>query len=914
MVSSTEPQAYTDSLTSILDQANIKHKLSDNIAKIATKRTPREIANGALNHARNTAESAIATAILQAKHAETDAKIAEEVYKQALKVAAELKTAGARRDQDDAAAKYAAAREAAKQAKLDEEGLKNAAESAAVASEANLGQIYRFLLSLEGATDYFDQQIVYVTTLKETKTKLFEAVTPAQYADLNKFLSDLDFTPKQGTYENGNTLQAAQMAARQISLRYSTSLGALLVVGPARFVEVVTATLDGLKQSKPEPKFATYGVRRVHCRHALVTDRKLGGDLYVSELVVPGVFTLLKGVLGETSPNVSFANSPPALITGGRDISGAETVEAVSKGAEAIQKETAAAEQTSQQSNPGMITILPAEPIATTRTETTAAGLPLIIPAEQSKANAFIERIGARQLNKLFNSPALDSATRLEPSGVPYSTPESSNSDNFMPQAPPASGAEPDRTRKHPPPQAIPRPLPTSGMDAIFDNIEDELSKGVAHQEMAGTDPNLLLPLVRWNTDGHPPVALGPTPGGHYSELGKTFDVRGTGVSRATRTSGGEVVAENRASIFAADPRTNSIHIMGPIEMLDFYEDLVRSLDLPQMLVEISAAIVDVDSSNTYEWNTQLAGSVTGEIQDKKATLGGGFDSKNLFKDLTDAAGPAIKSGLVDGTGLNVAGLLVGESYQVLGKFRALESEGQARFISRPNVMTLDNVMASLTDTTTFFVPVQAREDAKLYQVRAQTRIKVHPHIVFEESPTVDHHERASRVRLLIDIEDGSTNDETTTSSSTIVDGNGTTVSQVIPSLATSRISTQAEVFEGQSLLIGGRYRNEQVKNQGHVPIIGKIPVIGLAFRGKEVTHRRMQRLFIITPRIVDPTVPSGSSGRRIETVMKQWADSEKEKTVPTRTPVTTLPQEKNSWWFNRKKSEKNPARVKAPK
>jgi type II secretory pathway component GspD/PulD (secretin) len=324
----------------------------------------------------------------------------------------------------------------------------------------------------------------------------------------------------------------------------------------------------------------------------------------------------------------------------------------------------------------------------------------------------------------------------------------------------------------------------------------------------------------------------------------------------------GTVTGEKISTTVHKDSRTNSIILIAPAkgDHFAFFEKLIRQLDVPQPLVEISAAIVDVNSEVSFEWNSNLAFSANSRVGDTDGFFGGGFNvPANSFESVLKSQKPGLTAGLVEdsqvngfNTGLSMAGLLVGESYRLLGRFRALETEGKAQIISRPTVLTLDNTESRLSDTTVFSVPVSGFEDARLYQVTAEITIRVIPHVVLpkKQDGTYDWNSPA-QVKMVVHIADGVPTESQTDSQ--------------IPVINTSTISTQATVRDGQSLLIGGRYRHEETKGQGHVPFFGKIPILGLPFKGKAVDHRKLQRMFMITPKIVNPNTYYGEGEAHIK-------------------------------------------------
>jgi type III secretion protein C len=105
----------------------------------------------------------------------------------------------------------------------------------------------------------------------------------------------------------------------------------------------------------------------------------------------------------------------------------------------------------------------------------------------------------------------------------------------------------------------------------------------------------------------------------------------------------------------------------------------------------------------------------------------------------------------------------------------------------------------------------------------------VTPHLIFEE--------HNPRIQLLISIEDGKVKpgevDE-------------------IPVVENSTINTQAVVGENESLLIGGLIYDTHKEIQRKVPLLGDIPLLGNLFRSKDKVESKNERLFLISPRILN--------------------------------------------------------------
>ncbi len=60
--------------------------------------------------------------------------------------------------------------------------------------------------------------------------------------------------------------------------------------------------------------------------------------------------------------------------------------------------------------------------------------------------------------------------------------------------------------------------------------------------------------------------------------------------------------------------------------------------------------------------------------------------------------------------------------------------------------------------------------------------------------------------------------------------------------------------------MIGGIYTVNESQRESRVPYLHRIPVIGSAFKSREVTDQRKELLIFVTPRIVLASELAGSS------------------------------------------------------
>ena len=264
--------------------------------------------------------------------------------------------------------------------------------------------------------------------------------------------------------------------------------------------------------------------------------------------------------------------------------------------------------------------------------------------------------------------------------------------------------------------------------------------------------------------------------------------------------------AEADTVLINADPRLNAIIVHDLESKMPMYEELIKSLDKPSAQVEVSVSIIDVNSQDIsalgVDWN-----NTRGTSSELKFDPAGSAHAQD-FQSFTTVVG------------MN------------LGSFNArlslLADEGRAKIVSRPSILTLDNLEAVFDSSSTFYVKVESTEDAELFPVTSGTVVQVTPRIVDEK--------KGRKIHMSVNIQNGG--DETAEGAS-------------LPKVSNSSISTQAVVNESESLLIGGFVQETKTENMTKVPVLGDIPVLGTLFRNEKTVNRQQVRLFLITPRII---------------------------------------------------------------
>jgi type IV pilus assembly protein PilQ len=156
------------------------------------------------------------------------------------------------------------------------------------------------------------------------------------------------------------------------------------------------------------------------------------------------------------------------------------------------------------------------------------------------------------------------------------------------------------------------------------------------------------------------------------------------------------------------------------------------------------------------------------------------------------------------------------------------ESRGLVKVLSRPRVVTQNNIQAVVKQGTRLPVVTQAQLGGPptVTYVDAFLRLTVIPQITSEGT-----------IFLNVDVEN------TTPDFSEQIQGN--------PALNTQQATTQVLVTDGGTVVIGGVVQTNNSINVTQVPFLGSIPWLGNLFKHTQVSTSNQELIFFITPRII---------------------------------------------------------------
>jgi len=176
-------------------------------------------------------------------------------------------------------------------------------------------------------------------------------------------------------------------------------------------------------------------------------------------------------------------------------------------------------------------------------------------------------------------------------------------------------------------------------------------------------------------------------------------------------------------------------------------------------------------------------------------------------------------------------GVLIGGANFVLSaQIHALETSNEGKIISSPKVTTLDNVKATIKQGEEVPYVTESTSGG----VVTRTVMFKEAVLKLDVKPTITPEGKIS-------MEIKATNDYPDYTRS--IQGN--------PPIIKNEVDSTVVVHDGDTIVIGGIYKSNDLKGVGGVPGVYKVPVLGWLFKAEEEQRTKREILIFITPRVV---------------------------------------------------------------
>ncbi len=299
----------------------------------------------------------------------------------------------------------------------------------------------------------------------------------------------------------------------------------------------------------------------------------------------------------------------------------------------------------------------------------------------------------------------------------------------------------------------------------------------------------------------------------------------------------------NRGTV-TVDERTNTLIIKDVGESIENIRNLISKIDIPVRQVMIEARIVSATDSFSKEIGVRWGILSNGAANNRSLLVGGSdqtlWDLKDFDVQTTTVNGQTVSYPKYDisrpdnlNVDLGVANPAGSIAFGLLGlsdvmldlELSALQADNRGEVISTPKILTADKQTAKVSSGTQ--IPYQEASASG-----ATTTSFKEAALSLEATPNIT---ADGKIGLQL----------------VITNGTPTIINNQV-AIAEDSITTNVIVEDGQTIVLGGVFKNRTSNGVDKVPFLGDLPYIGRAFRRDVRNNSKEELLIFITPKLIN--------------------------------------------------------------
>ena len=171
----------------------------------------------------------------------------------------------------------------------------------------------------------------------------------------------------------------------------------------------------------------------------------------------------------------------------------------------------------------------------------------------------------------------------------------------------------------------------------------------------------------------------------------------------------------------------------------------------------------------------------------------------------------------------------MGYAHLITLELSALQADGRGKVVASPRLITANQKEASIRQGEERVFELEGSEVAGIETKEAVLKLVVTPQITPDD-------------RVIMDVQ---------VNQDTFIPGTA-------GNLSIKEVKTQVLADNGETIIIGGIYQEENQYSETKVPFLGDIPIIGNLFKKKSKRDNRIELLIFLTPKIISPKLDLG--------------------------------------------------------
>ncbi len=291
----------------------------------------------------------------------------------------------------------------------------------------------------------------------------------------------------------------------------------------------------------------------------------------------------------------------------------------------------------------------------------------------------------------------------------------------------------------------------------------------------------------------------------------KAFTMRHVDVGPLQKTIQDILTKDGQVSV---DSHSNSIFVVDRMDTVKQIELALAQIDQEPRQVEVETVIMEVDKNRGIDFGVDFNRSASNQLVSSVSTN---------------------KLASINPTNPSQQGVFVGLTWQnVSALVSMLATNSKLDVLARPRIVAINDQEANIVlgsklgyKTTTSTANGQVLENINFLTVGTQLHIK--PHIT-------DNNEILMYIKP--EVSDGQIDAKT-----------------LLPSANTTTAETKVLARDGQTIVIGGLFRERHEKKISKVPLLGDLPLLGFLFGSISDSSVKTELIILLSPRLVTTQV-----------------------------------------------------------
>ena len=274
------------------------------------------------------------------------------------------------------------------------------------------------------------------------------------------------------------------------------------------------------------------------------------------------------------------------------------------------------------------------------------------------------------------------------------------------------------------------------------------------------------------------------------------------------------------------NPEVNAIVLYGTPTEYERVKNLLSKLDVELKQVSVEAKIIAIDKNESKNLGVEWMWSAIPQYPERRITS---YDSYNSYRERTEITRKAN-----DSTGYGIIKFGRGPEgtpfeFYYGAKINALVTDGKAKILSRPNVMTVQGREAVINVGSSVPVPTTSTTNStvttSLEYRDAGIILKYTPRINSDGTITATIHTEVSTPQYVADMQAYRFN--------------------------TRSADTTVTVRDGEPMIIGGLIGAEESKSVSKIPFLGDLPILGALFRNHRKSKSESELIIFLTAHVL---------------------------------------------------------------